>query len=246
MIKPLALSVIIPAFNEEHRLPAYLDEILVYLGERTYLFEVIVVDDGSTDGTAAMVERFVEKAPEVRLVRLSQNQGKGHAVKTGMLNARGELRLFADADGATPISEFERLRLAIEQGADVAVASRALHDSSRIVQTKLHRKLIGTVFNFIVRTLTVKGINDTQCGFKLFTREAANKVFPLQSIHDFGFDVEILYLCQKKGFRIWEVPVTWTDIPGTKVKIMRDSLRMFKDVVKVRANDWRGAYHDCP
>jgi dolichyl-phosphate beta-glucosyltransferase len=242
MNKPLTLSVIIPAFNEEHRLPAYLDEIMAYLGQKTFSYEIIIVDDGSSDGTSAFVERFATENPEVVLVRLLQNKGKGHAVKTGMLKASGEIRLFADADGATPISEFERLRQAIEQGADVAVASRALHDRSRIVQTKLHRKLIGTAFNFIVRTLTVKGINDTQCGFKLFTREAAEKVFPLQSIHDFGFDVEILYLCQKKGFRIREVPVTWTDIPGTKVKIMRDSLRMFKDVVKVRANDWRGIY----
>jgi dolichyl-phosphate beta-glucosyltransferase len=242
MIMPLTLSIIIPAFNEEQRLPVYLDKILAYLEQKTFPCEIIVVDDGSTDSTASMVERFAVKKPQVRLIRLPRNQGKGHAVKTGMLNAGGELKLFTDADGATPITEFERLSQAIEQGADVAVASRALNDDSITVQTKLHRKLIGTIFNFIVRTLTVKGINDTQCGFKLFTREAADAVFPLQSIHDFGFDVEILYICQKTGFRILEVPVNWTDIPGTKVRLIRDSMRMFKDVVKIRLNDWRGNY----
>jgi dolichyl-phosphate beta-glucosyltransferase len=242
MITPLTLSIIIPAFNEEQRLPAYLDKILAYLEQKTFSFEIIVIDDGSTDSTAAMVERFAAKKPQVRLLKLPQNQGKGHAVKIGMLNAGGELKLFTDADGATPITEFERLRQAIEQGADVAVASRALNDESIIVQTKLHRKLIGTIFNFIVRTLAVKGIKDTQCGFKLFTAKSADTVFPIQRIYDFGFDVEILYLCQKKGFRILEVPVNWTDMPGTKVKVIRDSLRMFKDVLKIRLNDWRGAY----
>ena len=207
-----------------------------------FSFEVIVVDDGSTDDTAAMVESFSVNNPQVQLLRLPRNQGKGHAVKFGMLKAHGELRLFTDADGATPITEFERLRKAIVQGADVAVASRALNDESIIVRTKLHRKLIGTIFNFIVRTLTVRGIKDTQCGFKLFTREAADTVFPLQSIHDFGFDVEILYICQKRGFRILEVPVNWTDMPGTKVNVIRDSLRMFKDVIKIRFNDWRRFY----
>jgi dolichyl-phosphate beta-glucosyltransferase len=242
MIKPLSLSVIIPAYNEELRLPVYLVKILAYLDQMAFSYEIIVIDDGSTDETAAIVEGFSAKNPEVQLFRLPRNQGKGHAVKFGMLKANGELKLFTDADGATPITEFERLRQAIEQGADVAIASRAINDESIIVQAKLHRKLIGTIFNFLVRTLTVKGINDTQCGFKLFTRKVADVVFPLQSIHDFGFDVEILYICQKKGFRILEIPVNWTDMPGTKVKVIRDSLRMFKDVVKIRLNDWRGAY----
>jgi dolichyl-phosphate beta-glucosyltransferase len=163
-----------------------------------------------------------------------------------MLKACGYLRLFADADGATPITELEGLKKAIEAGADVAVASRALHDDSHIVQTKFHRKLIGTIFNFIVRSLTVKGISDTQCGFKLFTAEAANATFPLQRIHDFGFDVEVLYICHKKGYRIVEVPVNWTDVPGSKVKLLRDSLRMFTDIMKIRLDDWRGVYQERP
>jgi dolichyl-phosphate beta-glucosyltransferase len=242
--EPLELSVVIPAYNEERRLPAYLVKILTYLEVQPFSFEVIIVDDGSQDGTVEMVERFTAENSKVHLIRLPQNRGKGYAVKTGMLKACGKLRLFADADGATPITELAGLKKAIEAGADAAVASRALHDESHIVQTKFHRKLMGIVFNFIVMTLTVKGINDTQCGFKLFSAEAANAVFPLQRIQDFGFDVEVLYICQKKGFRIVEVPVNWTDIPGTKVRLIRDSLRMFKDVVKIRMNDWRGAYQN--
>ncbi len=236
------LSVIIPAFNEERRLPAYLAGIMAYLEKQPLSFEVVIVDDGSIDGTAAMVEKLAERTPPVRLIRHPRNRGKGQAVKTGMLTATGKLRLFADADGATPIAEVERLKKAIDCGADVAIGSRALRDDALIVRTRLHRKLMGTIFNFVVRTLTVKGINDTQCGFKLFTANAADTVFPLQRIEDFGFDVELLYICRRKGLRIAEVPVNWTDIPGTKVKLVRDSLRMLKDVVKIRFNDLRGGY----
>ena len=244
MTGTLELSVVIPAYNEELRLPAYLARVLDYLEAHPFSSEVIFVDDGSQDGTAAMVERFAVENSRVRLVRLPRNQGKGYAVKIGMLKACGELRLFTDADGATPIKELAGLKKAIEAGADAAVGSRALRDDSHTVNTKFHRKVMGTVFNFIVRTLTVKGINDTQCGFKLFTAEAANAAFTLQRIYDFGFDVEVLYICQKKGYRIVEVPVNWTDVPGTKVRLVRDSLRMFKDVVKIRLNDWRGSYQE--
>lgn len=246
MTNPPELSVVIPAYNEELRLPAYLAKVLAHLETQPFPAEIIIVDDGSRDGTAAVVERFAAENSMVRLVRLPQNQGKGYAVKTGMLKACGRLRLFTDADGATPISELAGMKKAIEAGADVAVGSRALRDDSRAVKTRLHRKVMGTVFNCIVRTLTVKGINDTQCGFKLFTADAANAVFPQQRIHDFGFDVEVLYICHKKGYRIVEVPVNWTDIPGTKVKLIRDSFRMFKDVVKIRLNNWRGFYRDEP
>ncbi len=236
------LSVIIPAFNEESRLPAYLERVIGYMEKQPFSFEVIVVDDGSRDGTAAVVEKAAAAKPGIRLVRLPHNRGKGCAVRTGMLEASGKLRLFADADGATPIEEVERLRKAIEAGADVAVGSRALRDDALVVKTKLHRKFIGTVFNCIVRSLTVKGINDTQCGFKLFSANAADAIFPRQQIDDFGFDVELLYICRKKGLRLAEVPVNWTDIPGTKVKLVRDSMRMLKDVIKIRLNDWRGEY----
>jgi dolichyl-phosphate beta-glucosyltransferase len=237
-----ALSVIIPAYNEAGRLPRYLDCILPYLRGRGATFEVLVVDDGSSDATAAVVEGYMKEYAEVTLVRLPQNRGKGFAVRTGMLAATGKLRLFADADGATPIAELERLSRAVEAGADVAVGSRALHNDACTVHGTLHRKIIGSTFNYIVRTLTVKGIRDTQCGFKLFTSEAAERIFPSQQIDGFGFDVEILFIGTKREFRIDEVPVNWTDVKGTKVRLVRDSMRMFADVIRIRLNYLRGSY----
>lgn len=240
------LSVIIPAFNEESRLPHYLERVIRYLDDRGEGYEVIVVDDGSRDATSRVVASLAGNNPRLSLIRLSENSGKGHAVKTGMLAARGRLRLFADADGATPIEELERLRGAIEGGADVAIASRALKDKDRTVHDRLHRKFMGTVFNLIVRALAVKGVHDTQCGFKLFTQEAAAALFPLQRIADFGFDVELLFVARKRGFRIAEVPVNWSDVAGTKVSLFKDSLRMLTDVIRVRLNDARGAYRRNP
>jgi dolichyl-phosphate beta-glucosyltransferase len=237
-----AISVIIPAYNEASRLPRYLDSILAYFHGSGVPFEVVVVDDGSSDDTAAVVEGYQRENAEVALVRLPQNRGKGFAVKTGMLAATGKLRLFADADGSTPIAELERLSEAIEAGADVAVGSRALHNDACRVHCTLHRKIIGSTFNYIVRTLTVQGIRDTQCGFKLFTSEAAERIFPSQQIDGFGFDVEILFIARKREFRIAEVPVNWSDVKGTKVRLVRDSMRMFADVVRIRLNHLRGSY----
>lgn len=243
-VEEVGMSIIIPAYNEEDRLPAYLRQVLVYFKCRQSSFEIIVVDDGSRDATAAVVVAFMAQSPEVKLIRVPVNRGKGHAVKVGMLRASGKLLLFADADGATPISEVERLEKAMQGGVDVAVASRALHDDSCSVTGTLHRKMLGTLFNLIVRMITVRGIMDTQCGFKLFTKEAALAAFPFQRIEGFGFDVEILYTCHMKGFRISEVPVTWTDIPKSRVRLIRDSWRMFNDVLMVRLNHIRGYYND--
>lgn len=238
----LFLSIIIPAYNEENRLPAYLARVLEYLEMQDFSFEVLVVNDGSTDATAEMVEGISSRNQRIKLIRLPENRGKGYAVKTGMLAASGKLRLFADADGATPITELERLRKAIDSGADVAIASRAMKDDTRTINAHLHRKVIGRVFHCIVSTLTVKGLRDTQCGFKLFTAEAAQAVFRLQRIHDFGFDVEILFLCQRNGYRIAEVPVNWTDVAGSKVSLIRDSMKMFWDIFKIRFNEVAGVY----
>ena len=219
---------------------------MAYLAQEGNDYEVIVVDDGSCDATPLIVESLAGENAHLKLIRLPENRGKGHAVKAGMLAARGSLRLFADADGATPIEELERLKAAINGGADVAIASRALKGDGITVSDTLHRKFMGTVYNLIVRTLAVRGIHDTQCGFKLFTEKAAAALFPLQRIDDFGFDVELLFLAGKQGFRIAEVPVNWTDIKGTKVKIFKDSLRMLTDVIRVRLNDARGAYRGNP
>jgi dolichyl-phosphate beta-glucosyltransferase len=234
--------VVIPAYNEEKRLPVYLSEILSYLEKTGTAYEIIVVDDGSTDDTTGVVTGFSRGNDRVKLLSLPRNRGKGYAVRTGMMAARGGLLLFTDADGATPIRELERLQAALERGADLAIASRALHDDCCAVQAHLHRKIIGDVFNLLVTVLAVSGIRDTQCGFKLFRADTARTVFPLQRIEDFGFDVELLYLCRKNGYRITEVPVNWSDVQGSKVGVLRDSVRMLGDLFKIRINDLRGAY----
>ena len=236
------MSIIIPAYNEEKRLPIYLTRVLEYLKFQDFSAEVLVVDDGSTDSTAEVVERISGVNNLIKLIRLPENRGKGYAVKAGMLAASGKLRLFADADGATPITELAHLQKAVDSGADVAIASRAMKDDSCTISAHLHRKVIGRVFHFIVSTFAVKGLRDTQCGFKLFTAKAAQVAFQNQRINDFGFDVEILFLCQQNGYRIAEVPVNWTDIEGSKVNLIRDSMRMFLDIFKIRFNELAGVY----
>lgn len=236
------LSVVIPAFNEELRLPRYLELVTGYLSRRGIGYEVIVVDDGSRDRTSAVVEALRNDDSRLHLIRFSENCGKGAAVRAGMGAARGTLRLFADADGATPIGEIERLEKAIKRGADIAIGSRALRDDTTKVEGKLHRKVMGTIFNLMVQSIAVPGIRDTQCGFKLFTAHAAVNTFPLQQIDDFGFDVEILYLARNRGLRIVEVPINWTDVSGTKVKVGRDSVKMLADIVTIRWNRARGVY----
>lgn len=239
---PIYLSIVIPAFNEETRISKYLIEILIYLKSQKISYEIIVVDDGSIDHTAKIVAAFVPENDCVKLIRIPFNRGKGFAVKTGMLSAKGQFRLFADADGATPITELEVLKKALDMGADIAIASRSLHRNCCVVRAQLHRKVMGAAFNFLVNLLAVRSINDTQCGFKLFTAEAATNVFPLQRIDDFGFDVEVLYISHKKGYRLAEVPVNWTDMKGSKVKLIADSFRMFIDIFKIKLNDFLGYY----
>jgi dolichyl-phosphate beta-glucosyltransferase len=236
------LSVIIPAFNEETRLPTYLSSIIRHVERSDRPSEIIVVDDGSEDGTAAAVLDASATCPVVRLMSLRENKGKGFAVRAGMLAASGSLRLFCDADGATPIGELVRLERAISSGADIAIGSRAVRQDDCRVDAKLHRKLLGTVYNGLVRLVAVPGIYDTQCGFKLFRGSVADRVFGAQTLPGFGFDVEVLFLARRWGYVIREVPVNWQDKPGGKVHLCRDAARMFVDLMNVR---WRwavGAY----
>jgi dolichyl-phosphate beta-glucosyltransferase len=234
--------VVIPAYNERKRLPAYLQEIAAYFGGRGERYEVVVVDDGSRDGTGAVVENLQDSCPALRLVRLPRNRGKGCAVRMGMLEATGELRLFADADGATPIREVERLEERIAQGADIAIGSRALWDDTRTVQAKWHRAFFGQIFNAIVRCLSVRGIADTQCGFKLFHAKAAIDLFSVLQTDGYGFDVEVLFVAQRRGYNVAEVPVNWADQPGGKVWVVRDGLRMLREVWVIRRNELQGLY----
>ena len=233
-------SVVIPAYNEEKRLPAYLREIITYFDGRGETYEVIVVDDGSQDGTVRVAECFRANAPSVRLIKLAENRGKGCAVRTGMLAARGTLRLFTDADGATPIQELERLERPIADGADIAVGSRTVRDPTRTVQARAFRKITGSIFNIAVRSLGVTGITDTQCGFKLFRAPVALALFSTLQCDGFSFDVELLFLGQRWKYRIVEVPVHWTDQAGSKVRVVRDGLRMLHDIWTVRRNYHRG------
>lgn len=227
-------SVIIPAYNEAARLPSYLKETQAYFEGRDESYEVIVVDDGSEDGTADRVREVAAGRPGVTVHALGRNRGKGHAVRAGMARAAGRLRLMADADGATPIAEVARLETAIAAGADLAVGSRVLRDRSVTRQVRLHRKLSGHVFNFLVRRLGISSVVDTQCGFKLFRAAAAGAIFPHVITDGFGFDVELLMLAERRGFRIAEVPINWADQPGSKVGVLREGPRMIYEVLAAR------------
>lgn len=243
MTRTLDLSVVIPAFNEELRLERTLRDAEAYLSSRALLYEIVVVDDGSRDGTSGLVVRLSEEFPQIRLIRLPQNRGKGYAVRTGVVNAEGNLVLFADADGATPIEEIERLEAAIANGADVAIGSRALDDDGVQVAARWYRRLIGRTFHFLVRTLTVRGIADTQCGFKLFTAEAAEALFSRMRMNGFSFDVEVLLLAQRVGYDVHEKPVNWEHQPGSRVNLVVDSLRMARDLFIIRSHSMRGHYN---
>ncbi|MGH7236675.1 MAG: dolichyl-phosphate beta-glucosyltransferase [Nitrospiraceae bacterium] len=240
----IQLSVIIPAYNERARILPYLTEITASLGKRCQPYEILVVDDGSHDGTAALVEQFGTKEPAVRLLRLARNTGKGCAVRTGMEAARGEFQLMADADGATPIQELERLEAAIGDGADIAIGSRFLasRDNRYTVEARWHRSVLGNIFNWIVQWLGIPGISDTQCGFKLFRKTVARDLFGAALVTGYGFDLELLYVAQRRGYRIAEVPVNWADQPGSKVRVLRDGLRMLLDLFAVRRNYANGRY----
>lgn len=231
-----SLSIIIPAYNEEKRLPRYLNQILRYFEGSKGTVEIIVVDDGSSDGTSDVVQTLALQNRRLKLITFGQNRGKGAAVRSGILAAKSDLRLFADADGSTPIEEIERLLRGLESGFDIIIGSRAMDSKDCTVEAKVHRKILGGFFNRLVQALAVGGISDTQCGFKLFTRKAALSIFPELTIPGFGFDVELLFIARQKGLTILEIPVNWRESGETRVKILRDSLRMFCDIFAVR---WR-------
>jgi dolichyl-phosphate beta-glucosyltransferase len=236
------LSVVIPAYNEERRLPASLPAIHGYLSSRFDRFEIIVVDDGSTDGTAALVKWFAGTAPHVRLLTVTPNRGKGHAVRHGMLAAGGDVVLFSDADLSTPIEEVEGMLDLIARDAQVVVASRALPGSDIQVRQRFLRQRMGEVFNLLVRALVGLPFVDTQCGFKCFTRPVAQAVFGRARIDGFAFDVEALLLARRLGFRTVDVPVRWVNSPESRVTMFRHSAQMLVDLLRIRVHEARGAY----
>ena len=235
------LSIVIPSFNEELRLPPTLEKIAAYVKTRRPNSEVIVVDDGSTDRTAAVAESWRGRIPQLRVVSNGINRGKGFSVRHGSLEARGDIVLFTDADLSAPIEEGEKL-LAALQTYDVAIGSRAVDRSLIEVHESRFREFAGIVFNRIVRFTLRLPFVDTQCGFKGFRRERCQIIFEQQTIERFGFDPELLYLARHNGLSVVEVPVRWAHSPATKVNMMRDSVQMFLDIFVIRWNALRGRY----
>lgn len=233
------LSVIIPAYNEQARIADTLLAVKDYLHQQPIRSEVIVVDDGSRDLTLEVVKTIDIYGSEMKEQETSRittdftNRGKGAAVRRGLELARGRWVLFTDADLSTPISELEKLMAKIAEGADIVIGSRRMRDSD-VEPQPIHRRVMGWFFAFLVRTLAVPGIHDSQCGFKCYTRRSARQLAGLQQMNGFSFDVEHLFLARCLGLAVVEVPVRWVDAPGTKVRAIRDSWRMLRDLLRIR------------
>ena len=237
------ISVVIPAYNEETRIRSTLEKVHSYCTDRFGEFEIIIVDDGSSDETSALVKFLSQHRENVSLIRYAQNAGKGYAVRRGVLSSRGDLLLICDADLSTPIEELEKLMPFVDDDYDIAIGSRGLGDSRILERQPWYRERMGKTFNFFVRMLAIRGIRDTQCGFKLFKGDIARALFSKSRINGFSFDVEVLYLARRAGYKINEVPITWINSPFSRVVIIRDPLKMFLDLFKIRANSLTGKYN---
>lgn len=244
------LSVIIPAFNEETNFRrGVLNQVYDYLSKQPYPYQVIIVDDGSHDQTRTLINQFIERKPAWQLIA-NPHYGKAHTVATGILSAQGQFSLFTDFDQATPIKEVEKLLPFVQKEYHLAIGSREIRGAKREAEP-WYRHLMGKIFNLFVKLITIKGIQDTQCGFKLFRSPVAKDIFRRlivyqnrQETHAFtgAFDVELLYLAKKRGYRIKEVPVIWHHIHSDRVNPWRDSIKMFTDLIKIRTADWLGKY----
>ncbi len=235
-----SLSIVIPAYNEEARILPTLRRVCAYLASQGYTWEVIVANDGSSDATSRLVREFAGTHPSVTLLDLP-HRGKGGAVKSGMLHARGSNRFLCDADLSMPIELLDRFLPPKVDGYDIVIGSREAPGARRINEPG-RRHLMGRAFNIMARLFLVRGIRDTQCGFKLFSARAAETLFPLQRTNGFGFDIEVLYLAQRLGMRLVEVPIDWYYMSHSKVRPLRDSVAMAKDILRVRWLYFRGAY----
>ncbi len=235
-------SIVVPAYNERNRIGATLKQILDHLRAQQWNAEVVVVDDGSRDETLEILTRFSHEHPQVRVLQNPGNRGKGYAVRNGMMNAHGEILLFTDADLSSPISEASKLFAALDKGADVAIGSRWLDPTLQFQRQSLQRQALSRLYNIFLRMVLLFPYRDTQCGFKAFTRRAAEKIFPQQRVTRWGFDPEILFLAHRLGLKVAEVPVRWGHDEGSKIHPVRDGLRMAADTLKVRWNAMRGRY----
>jgi glycosyltransferase involved in cell wall biosynthesis len=235
-------SIVIPAYNESARIPATLQSVVECVRAQGWSAEVVVVNDGSRDSTADVVRAFACNAPEVRLLENPSNRGKGYSVRSGLLQALGEVVMFTDADLSAPIEEAERLFAAISDGADIAIGSRWLEKGRQIHRQPLYRQFFGRCFNAVTRGVMGLRFADTQCGFKAFTRAAAQTVFQLQTIERWGFDPEILFIGLKRGYRIVEVPVSWAHDERTRMSYLKDGMKMLEEIAIIRWNALRGRY----
>jgi dolichyl-phosphate beta-glucosyltransferase len=244
-MKRLELSVVIPVFNEESRVSKSLEGTFRYLKAKKITAEILIVDDGSKDKTIQVVEKFKHQVTHrlaLRVLKHEVNRGKGAAVRTGVLSAKGEIILYMDADNATPLTEYENFRPVLKEGWDVVIGSRAIDRKKVQIHQPLYREAMGRIFNLLVQLIATPSLWDTQCGFKAFKRKAALDIFPLQTIERFGFDVELLYIARKLGYSILEAPVRWFDAPGSKVNMVKDSTRMAFELFLIRWNDLKGRY----
>ena len=237
------LSIVMPAYNEARRLPGTLPRVVEYASRLDEPAEIILVDDGSSDGTAEVTASIAAKSSLVTLLRSDRNRGKGAAVRRGMLAARFGHVLFSDVDLSTPIEEAAKLRGALGRGADVAIGSRRLTGSDIQVHQPWLRDLAGRTFSGVVSLMLLPGIRDSQCGFKAFRRATARELFGRQRLDGFGFDAEILWLARQLGYRIDEIPIVWRDDRRSNVRLVRDSGGMLLDLARIRFNGWAGRYH---
>lgn len=237
------LSLIIPAHNEALRLPSSLEAVRNAIPTFPFDIEVIVVENNSSDGTAEIVREWMKSMPQLRLISLAQ-PGKGNAIRTGMLAAQGNYRFMADADFSMPVEEILKFLPNTSPVAPVGIASREVAGSKRIGEP-FYRHLIGRVYNLLVQLLVLPGLRDTQCGFKCFSAEAAEEIFPLQKLEGWSFDVEVLSIARQSCFEIAEIPITWYYQPGSRMRLLKDSLQMAKDLLTIRRNKKKGCY-DAP
>lgn len=239
------LSIIIPAYNEENRIKNTLLAINDYLSDRKISAEIIVVNDGSNDKTTEVVNSYQNKIPNLKLINLSKNYGKGAAVKRGIIESKGEMIFFTDADNSTPIDELEKLQKSLTaNNAQIAIGSRYLQDSSVKIKQPKYRIFLGRAGNLLIRAFLIDNIRDTQCGFKLFTRDAAKNIFQFQKVKRFGFDMEALVIAGHLGYKIVEVPVSWFNSAESRVRPIKDALITLKDLVYIKLNIWSGRYND--
>lgn len=234
------LSLILPAHNEAERLPQALKQLQNFIDQQAYDCEVLLIENASTDDTAAIANEFQIEFPQLKIIRLGQ-PGKGNAIRAGMLAATGQYRFMADVDFSMPVEEIRKFLPPELPKPQVTIASREKPGSKRIGEP-FYRHLIGRVFNFFVRILVLPGLQDTQCGFKCFSADAAERIFPRQTLEGWSFDVEVLAIARELGFEVVEVPITWMYQPGSRISILKDSWRMFGDLLVIRSNKRKGLY----